>query len=316
MTRYALLISARAEAAFFAQTCAVAQAELAGLDPEAHQELRQHGAMTMIEVETAAIPKDLASLATIHGIFEVEADALRPLDHSPAFQLHQDFVYGEKYRGKTNETLTQLLINVALQAAGKPAETCTLLDPMCGRGTSLLWAMRYGMRATGIDQDPTVLRDLHRSLKKWTKLHRQKHKLSEGWVQKINKRSTGKYLDFSAQTASLRVVIGETSAADDLCQRKRFDLIVTDLPYGIEHRAGRDQRSPLEIVSRAAPVWAKALAAGGAMAIAFNAYLPKRPALLAAFDGLGLEIIDRPLSHRMSEAIRRDVLILKAPDPT
>jgi hypothetical protein len=312
MNRYAVLISPRAEAAFFAQAREVAQAELAGVEGLGAAQLRQHGPLQFLELE--APPErlqELARLACIQGIFEPDGDLMRPLDAGPEFQLHPDFVWGEKYRGKTNETLTQLLINLALQTTGKHAEDCTLLDPMCGRATSLLWAMRYGMRAVGVDQDGTIHRDLNRSLKKWTKLHRQSHKIQEGWINRTNKRGTGKSFDFTAGGPSMRVVIGDTADTHDLTLRKPFDLLVTDLPYGIEHRAGRDTRSPLEVIEAAAPAWAKALAPGGAMAIAFNANLPKRAALLGAFDGLGLNEVARPVAHRMSESILRDVLILQ-----
>lgn len=314
MNRYALQISPRAEGAFFAQTLGIAQAELAGVEGLEPATLRQHGPLSFLEVRAPLERlQELTRLACIQGAFALEGDLMRPLDADPDFQLHPDFVWGEKYRGKTNETLTQLLINLALQTTGKPAEECTLLDPMCGRATSLLWAMRYGMRAVGIDQDGTIHRDLTRSLKKWSKLHRQTHKIQEGWVNRANKRGSGKSFDFSAGGPSMRVVIGDTANAHDLTLRKPFDLLVTDLPYGVEHRAGRDTRSPLEIIEAAAPAWAKALAPGGAMAVAFNANLPKRAALLAAFDGLGLAEVHRPMAHRMSESILRDVLILQKP---
>jgi hypothetical protein len=46
------------------------------------------------------------------------------------------------------------------------------------------------------------------------------------------------------------------------------------------------------------------------MAIAFNAYMPKRARLEQAFASTGLEIVPTGLAHRMSESILRDVLVL------
>lgn len=313
MTQLALLISARADAAFFANSLDIAQQELSGVLGIGQADLRQIGDMRFLEVDQGqALLRDLLRLSCVQGAFEVVGDTMRPLPQSAEFALHPDFVWGEKYKGKTNETLTHLLINVALQQMpDRDPAGLTLLDPMCGRGTSLLWAMRYGMRAVGIEQDGNVLRDLTRSLKKWTKIHRQKHKLSDGWVHKANKKGHGQFLDFAAETASMRIIVGKTVDTRELTLRKPFDLLVTDLPYGVQHQGAPGSRSPIETVRDAAPEWAKALAPGGAMAIAFNRYLPKRPALEACFDGLGLEVVDRPLQHRMSEAILRDVLILK-----
>ena len=50
-----------------------------------------------------------------------------------------------KYKGKTNEAFTMHLINQALCAAKLPeGRPVTLLDPMCGRGTTLFQAVNRG----------------------------------------------------------------------------------------------------------------------------------------------------------------------------
>lgn len=313
MPEFALLISPLARAAYFAQAVDVARAELAACVPMAEiTTAEQIGAMEVLRLTAPAeaLPA-LARLSVTQGLFEVQAEGWQPVAAGPGFALHEDFVWGEKYRGKTNETLTQLLINLALTHAD--AGAARLLDPMCGRGTSLLWALRYGLSASGIEQDPKALPEIRRGLKKWTKLHRQKHKLAEGWVQKSNRRGVGKFLDFTAEGQVARVVTGDSVEAAPLVGRKPFDLIVTDLPYGVQHMGGPGSRSPLETVAAAAPGWAQLLAPGGAMAIAFNANIPKRAALVQAFDGLGLEECPVPVAHRMSESILRDVLVLRRP---
>ena len=55
-----------------------------------------------------------------------------------AFSFIQDFMFGTKYRGKTHELLTQYMLNLGLFHL-RPTRTqkVTLLDPMCGRGTTL-----------------------------------------------------------------------------------------------------------------------------------------------------------------------------------
>ena len=67
------------------------------------------------------------------------------------------------------------------------------------------------------------------------------------------------------------------------------------------------------MIKAAAPGWANCLAPGGVLAIAYNQNIPKRVEMIAAFDGLGLEVIDRNVAHRMSESIVRDVLLLRKP---
>ncbi len=305
-TRYSLLLSPRADAAYFAQALAVAQAELG-----AEAEVRRFGEMVFLSLESSRSVKELARLSFVHGVFEEVEHGLRPLEQGPEFLLHPDFVWGEKYKGKTNETLTQLMINVGLSELGSDGAGLRLLDPMCGRGTTLLWAMRFGMHAVGVEQDGTVLSELRRGLKKWTKLHRVKHKLADGWVQKANKAGTGKYLDFAAAGASARVTIGDTSNAYDLIHRKQVDLIATDIPYGVQHMGGKNSRSPLEVLQKAAPVWADCLRADGAMVIAFNANIPKRPDLVACFEAAGLSEVPTAFEHRMSESILRDLAVFR-----
>lgn len=313
MPDYALMISARADAAYFARADDVALAEASGVPSVTGLRIQRVGDMAFLRATADAnMLPDLLRLSSVQGAFEVSGESLVPLDQSAGFALHPDFVWGEKYRGKTNETLTQLMINVGLQQMpdADPANL-RLLDPMCGRGTSLMWALRYGMSACGVEQDPTVLSEVRRGLKKWTKIHRQKHKLSEGWMQKTNKKGLGKYLDFAAQGASSRIIIGDSTQAFDLTLRKQFDLIVTDVPYGVQHMGGKETRNPLETLQACAPGWAQCLAPGGAMVIAFNSNIPKRSQLVDAFSGLGLDLVETDLEHRMSESILRDVLVMR-----
>ena len=309
MARYALLISPRADAAYFAQSQEVARAELAAHMPTAEIESISHGDMHFLTLEAKAIQlTTLLRLSCVQGVFELTDGGLTPVNQTAEFALHPDFIWGEKYRGKTNETLTQLLINLCL--AEHPLAQ-TLVDPMCGRATTLLWGMRYGLKTAGIEQDPQAMIDLQRGLKKWTKLHRTKHKLDQGWVHKNNKHGIGKSLDFSADGAFMRVVTGDTADVCTLLQNRKFDILATDIPYGIQHLGGKNTRSPLETLKAAAPAWLASLKAGGVAAIAFNSYLPKRDTLSEVFTDCGLEVLSTQVEHRMSESILRDVLLMR-----
>lgn len=313
MPEFALLISPTARGAYFGDTSKVVQAEAAGLKEVALAGIETRGGMDFLRLSCGEDQvQPLLRLSFAQGVFRVEGDIWRPVEGEAGFLLHEDFVSGEKYRGKTSEVLTQLLVNLALQEVQSGNPEMRLIDPMCGRGTSLFWAMRYGLSATGIEKDPAALNDVRRGLKKWTKLHRQKHKLAEGWVQKANKKGVGKFLEFQAAGQVAKIVTGDTVHLPDLLGRKPFDLLVTDIPYGVQHMGGADgARSPLAVIQAAAPGWAQAMAPGGVMAIAYNRNIPKRAEMIAAFDGLGLDIIDRDVAHRMSESILRDVLLLR-----
>ena len=90
------------------------------------------------EISVEDLPA-IARLSFVQGAFEISDGLLRPIGLDPQFNLPDDFVYGSKYRGKTNEALTQLLVNLGLRyAKTRPGKAMTVLDPMCGTGTLLV----------------------------------------------------------------------------------------------------------------------------------------------------------------------------------
>ena len=315
MKSLSLLISPQAKNAFFGDYIEVAKAELSWLIGERAITHTKIAAMDFFEIEAGeAQLAQLASLSFVYGIFERQNDQLLPLPVDTAFELHEDFVSGAKFKGKTNEMLTQMLINVGLQSIDyRTVSEVKLLDPMCGRATTLLWAMRYGMKSKGIEQDTRALADIRQNVKKWCKVHRQKHQFKEGFVGKANKQDKGKFIDFSANNTSMRVIAGDSTGASNLLKGEKFQLLVSDLPYGVQHFTTDKTRNPLSVLQACAHDWSESLKPGGVMVLAFNRYIPKREELIAAFVGHGMQALDFSAAHRMSESIVRDVVILKKP---
>ncbi len=312
MPHIALQVSPAARAAYFHDYLAVAQAELQQVLGRCDSVLQRHGALEFLVLELA--PEELrqaARLSFVQGLYEVAGDALRPLATTAEWRLHEDFVFGSKFRGKTNEHLTQMLLNVGLAAIDKPAsDKLRLLDPMCGRGTTLLWAMRYGLRARGIEQDAKAPAEVRATLKKWCKLHRVKHQLREGSTGDKRKKG-GRFLEFQAADTGLRLYTGDARDTPAVVQGEKFDLIVSDLPYGVQHHTTSKTRNPLAVLEDCVQPWRESLRPGGVVVLAFNSYLPKRPALVAAFEAGGFEALPFEARHRMSESIVRDVVIFR-----
>ena len=311
----AVLISPRIKSAYFNDSLKTAKAELAWALNIAELEIRTIGEMNFVDVSVEeGQVKKLATLSCVYGIFEKDGDALRPLkEDTPApFSLHEDFVFGSKYKGKTSEIRTQMLIGVGLVAIDKPASKAKLLDPMCGRGTTLFWAMRFGMKAKGIEQDPAALSDIRQSIKKWTKIHRQKHQMNEGSIfPKAKKETTGKFLEFSAEKGAMRVITGDSINAAELLKGETFDLLVSDLPYGVHHHTTKQTRNPLAVLEACAKGWVETLKPGGALVLAFNSYIPKREELIELFEDHGLKALPFAAPHRVSESILRDVVVFR-----
>ena len=89
-------------------------------------------------------------------------------------------------------------------------------------------------------------------------------------------------------------------------------LLVTDIPYGIQHRGGRDgQRSPLTTLESCAASWSERLLPGAGVAIAFNTHMPTREQLAGVMASVGLRPLPIALPHRMSESIIRDVAVFR-----
>lgn len=314
MKSISLLISPRAKNAYFNDYVAVAKAELTGLIGEQAVSYHRIAAMDFFDIEVEeSIFGALAKLSFVQGIFERQNSHMMPLPIDASFELHEDFVFGAKFKGKTNETLTQMLINVGLKNINYSSlADVRLLDPMCGRATTLLWAMRYGMKAKGIEQDPKALDDIRQNVKKWCKVHRQKHQFSEGLsAGKVNKKNKAKFIDFAANDASMRIFLGDSIEAYNLLEGQKFHLLISDLPYGVQHFTTNKTRNPLAVLGACAQGWAESLKPDGVMVLAFNSYIPKRKELIAVFADHGMQALDFSAPHRMSESIVRDVLILK-----
>ena len=222
-----LLLDPRALGAYHASLVDVARAELAAVLPDMPAEAVQRGPMRFLTLTASADrARTLSRLSSCHGLFEGHPNgSLAILDAEPGFSLPEGLVWGAKYKGKTHELVTQLALNVALATARTGSDDPVLLDPMAGRGTTLLWAARYGLAAWGIEQDAAALDHLQRHLGRQAKLHRFKHSVQRGVVGKRGKKGQGSFLDatLGPERTRLRLVplvdYGSSAAAPE--QRPR-----------------------------------------------------------------------------------------------
>jgi len=321
-----LLISPLAKAAYFADYLTVAAAEFQTLFANVPFEFEHQAGLDFMRVDLSE--SDLAQLVRmsfLQAVFQVSASGMQPLEADKNFALPEELIYGFKYAGKTNETVTQLALNLALHyGPAKAARPLKLLDPMAGKGTSVLWAMRYGCEAIGIEQNKTALAGFQQHIKKQCKLLRLKHRQSDGFIGKPNRQDTGKFLQFeiasqaknsNAETEyqTARLITGDSTAAKRLIQNKTVSLIVADLPYGVQHVTTSGSRNPLPVIEACAKQWVDCLVSKGVMVLIFNSYQPKRQALIDLFSEHGLQVESFSAAHRMSESIVRDLVVFTKP---
>ncbi|MFI0368386.1 TRM11 family SAM-dependent methyltransferase [Actinomadura sp. 1N219] len=286
----------------------------------------------------------LSNLSSLYALFQIEDELLRPVTLQPLDLFGSDLLTIQKYSGKTNEYFTKLLLNVTAMASDSPMDLVTgrprVLDPMCGRGTTLNQAMMYGLDAAGIDIDGKDFDAYAAFIKTWLKNNRVKHQAEIANIRR-EKAVLGRRLHVTLGASKERYKSGETMEitvvnADSLDAGKffrpgSFDLIVTDAPYGVQHgsrpkggqgqrgRTGKPQlsRSPVELLTAAVPEWARLLRSGGAIGISWNTFVGRREELADVLASNGLDVQDsdayRGFRHRVDQAITRDLITARKP---
>jgi hypothetical protein len=310
-----LLINPISKGAYFSDILSVSQSELRCFYPQLNINISRVGSLDFLDIE---LPSEelhqLSRLSFVQGIFEQkEHNLLSTVDISPQFNLPEELVWGNKYKGKTNEIVTQLAINVGMQYAptieGKT--TVKLLDPMAGRGTTLLWAARYGIDAIGIERNREALDHFCRHVKRQCKLHRIKHRYIQGNIGKKNKLGLGGFHEVQWEHCKSKLIIGDSSNLTSSFLSDRFHLIVCDIPYGIQFFGKGGQRNPHQLIETCAQTWIERLYPEGIIVIIFNSFQPKRKHLIEVFEKNHLEKIEFEAPHRMSESIKRDLVVFK-----
>lgn len=312
----------------------------------------------------------LANLSSLYALFEVRGDLPRPvLQPVPLRRLDRydaDLLTILKYAGKTNEQFTKLLLNVTLASSAFAGEAGTrrlaVLDPLCGRGTTLNQALMYGFDAYGADVDARDIEAYAVFIRRWLKDKRLKHQADFFPVRRdrrvVARRLTAQFAatkdEYKAgDVQRLDVIEADTSRIGEFFRKESVNLVVADLPYGVQHgshagshaaghvgshaaghaaghvgshaagRAGGGDRArpltrnPLDLLRTAAPAWAKALRPGGALGVSWNTHVARREEATDALTAAGLDVLDAPeylaFRHRVDQAISRDILIARKP---
>lgn len=344
MPRYALLLRASANRVYGEAAFDLAQAELRAFDRNllgrvvVAQERRSIGGVDYLVVDTSealdqARTALISNLSSLHALFELEDDGrLAPVPIVRHQVLDDDLATIQRYVGKTNEAFTHLLVNVALAASGDAfarllgGARLTLLDPACGRGTSLHRAALYGMDACGIELDERDV-DAHSAFfATWLKDKRLKHGVERATLRKgrstpahrvITTYGSGK--DVGAHRV-VDVIHDDTAAARHHLKARSVDLLVCDLPYGVQHGSrsptGRAERGPQHLLETALPVWFDVLRPGAGAGLAWNQRTLGRERLIGLLEDAGFHVPasdDTSFIHRVDRSITRDVLVAVRP---
>lgn len=294
------------------------------------------------EADQAAMVSIAATLSSTFALFvphpedDPEIPLLEPVALPPVVRHPSDLETTLKYPGKTNEQFTALMLNLAASLSGHRAGildgSLTVLDPLCGRGSTLNRALRLGLSPIGAEIDREDVTAYGAFLSTWLRTHRYKHTVRTGRLT-LAKKQLGTRLDAelardknaqrSGRTQQLTLLGCDTRRVGELLPRRSIDALVADLPYGVQHGSHSSagwQRAPLEILREALPVWRPLLRRDAGLALAINRHTAPYDAIAqvlreAGFLPVGVEGHYR---HRVDRSIDRDIVLAVRddhPDP-
>ena len=237
---------------------------------------------------------------------------LKPLEITANRFLPESLVATRRYRGKTNEVFTQFMCNLARYSSAYSTTDwrhLTLLDPLAGGGTTLFVGLMLGADVAGVERDKQVVDGTVAFLKEYMKEARIKANFRTDPLKNTGKRW------FITLDGGVRCVVGRGDTSDVrhfVNGLKRPQLIVTDLPYGIQHRAEWQA-----MLVSALPAWAEVLAEGGALAFSWNASRFARDDMIKLVEEVSeFRVLNDPpydqLAHQVDRVItQRDVIVAR-----
>lgn len=277
----------------------------------------------------------LSRLSFVYAIYEcrtVEGQKLLlPLPKNSFQFMNTNLSSILKYKGKTNEIFTRMMLNLAVFSSD--FSNCTdirLLDPICGKGTTLFEGLIAGYNVYGIEIGPKVVNETWHYFKKYLETAKYKH---EAKIEKINtaNKSTNavRYKcrlakskeDMKKYSRHFEIIAGNSFYANQYYKKNSFHLIVGDLPYGVQHgnvtneRQSSLTRNPNELLKSCLPVWRDLLIPGGSVALSWNTFVLPRDEMKRTLENAGLFVLNEgkwlEFEHRVDQSIKRDIIVAK-----
>lgn len=333
--QYAFLLTPHANVRYRASLARIARAELMmmldalGRAGDAVREDEIGGASVLVlETDRELAKREWALLSqqsSIYMFFACRPDgSLMPLERAHPAYVGEDLASLLKYKGKTNEMFTDGMITMALASSAfmsRHDSDLTVCDPMAGRGTTLMLALRRGYHGVGVEISRADVKEACDYLTRYLEFHRIKHKKTEAALTvkgQAGGRETRFVLSDTAEhfkagdTRTLRMIQGDTRDTLALLKAKSVHLMVTDIPYGVQKGTAGRQDSIGGTLEKALPAWHDTLRPGGVLAMSFNTYVTKRAELERLCALAGFEIVQTgSLEHWVEQAINRDVILAR-----
>ena len=331
---YAFLLYPHANVRYRQSLLQLAAQELAmtltALGREAEVTPKEMGGATFLTFEAAKLTERdmrmLSQLASVYMLFSMEDGRLTPIASTHPNYAGEDLPALLKYKGKTNEMFTDTMLTMALAASAfMPVHDSQLVvcDPMAGRGTTLMLALRRGYHGVGLEIGKADVKEAADYMTRYLEFHRIKYKRTDSTLTvrgQVGGRENKFVFSDSAEhfkagdTRTLRLICGDTREAAALLKPNSVHLMVTDAPYGVQKGTAGRQDSIGDTIAAALPGWHSVLKPGGVLAISFNTHVTKRDALIRLMEKAGFETVQTAnLEHWVEQAISRDVILARKP---
>ncbi|WP_432405488.1 hypothetical protein [Wukongibacter sp. M2B1] len=103
-----------------------------------------------------------------------------------------------------------------------------------------------------------------------------------------------------------------------MVKKKSCDVIISDLPYGVQHGSKGDRnsnmsRSPIGLLREAIPAWYHVLKTKGSIALSYNEFTMKYEAVAEVLEENRFKVLDEaPYNsylHRVDQSINRNLIV-------
>jgi len=233
-----------------------------------------------------------------------------------------------KYTGKTNEIFTRMMINIAFYSQNN-LSPIRLLDPVAGKGTTLYEGLMKGFHVYGIEIGDRVVNEAYHFIKRFLETARYKFEHTAIKISGPNKafKATRHTFEIAREkeafkrkdTKTIELIAGNSLHANTYYKKNYFDLIVGDLPYGVQHGNVTNEkqssltRNPTELLHACLPSWCDVLKPNGILVLAWNNHVMTRAKMEHLFEEQGFTVKNDDtylqFAHRVDQSIVRDILV-------
>ncbi len=256
------------------------------------------------------------------GVFRLhtsDGSLLEPLPVERRYVLPRTLLETRRYKGKTNELLTEFLLNLGWFASPwrtQPRPRLRVIDPLCGGGTTLFAALIRGWDAFGVEADGKTVETTVAYLKHFLRTSRVKHTVRRSRLKGLGQRW---HFLIKVMEPPLACVLarGDTGDTFELLASPKGHILVADFPYGVQHRG-----LVIDLITRGMNSWLRSLRKGATLVLVWDQRTLAREELIHLLEGFGeLEALDTPpwnqLMHPVDRVIKkRDILVLRRVTPT